>query len=237
MDQKILDKIKSRGFWRINFRPVGYSQQLSLAECEEIIKKNSIQLRGWDYPHVPQRSGDDTDILRHTDYVEGWVDWSYFKEFWRMYKSSQFLHYLGFRIDWLDEETSIFTKREKIPAPKSEFGVVEATYQLTEIFEFLSRLIQSGLYTDGVEVIISLHNLSKRKLTVDNTRRVPFMFERLTGAQEYKYSNNFSKDDILTDPKEPARTILLEIFELFGWDDPPIDTLKKDQEDLLLRRF
>ncbi|MFC1656504.1 hypothetical protein ACFL14_00860 [Patescibacteria group bacterium] len=237
MKEEIINKIKSHGYWRVNLRPIVFSKKLSLAESEKIIEKNSVEFRGWDYPHIPRRHGDDTGSLRSSDYVEAWVDWSYFKEYWRMYRSTQFLHYIGFRVDWMNERDSSFGIHDKAPMADTELGVIDITYQLTEIFEFISRLIQDGLYENGVEVKISLHNLVGRKLVIDNPKRVGFMVEKITGANEHSYSKVFSKDEILSDSKKPALQMILQIFELFKWDDPPIDTIKKDQEDLLLKKF
>ncbi|MFA5158119.1 MAG: hypothetical protein WC451_02940 [Patescibacteria group bacterium] len=237
-DQKFIDKIKSRGYWRVNIRPVIIpAQDLTLPECKEYIEKSSLELRGWDYPHIPRRSGDDTGILRHSNFVEAWVDWSYFKEFWRMYKTSQFLHYFGFRIDWMSEEEPIFGNQERVPEPKTELGVLDTTWQVTEIFEFASRLVQTGLYDKGVVIDIALYNLDGRKLTIDNPGRMRFMFDRKTGANDYYYSKILTKEEIISNSKSLAYDVIKGIFELFGWDDLPIETIKKDQEDLLSRRF
>jgi len=43
--------------WRVNFRPAVYEDNLipTLAKCFEIIEKNRVSLRGWDFPHLSRR--------------------------------------------------------------------------------------------------------------------------------------------------------------------------------------
>ena len=62
--------------------------------------------------------------------------------------------------------------------------------------------------------------------------------------QEYKtqldtieFSNTFTREEILTKPKECAFQAVIYIFERFGWDNPPHGTINQDQENLINRRF
>src|ERR1035441_3490152 len=105
MNKPILDKIKSRGYWRINFEPLVYEQKLkTLGECKDIIEKSQVELRGWNYPHFPRRTGTDVGLESGDKFYEGWIDWFNHIEFWRMYQSGQFLHYFAVREDWSESD-------------------------------------------------------------------------------------------------------------------------------------
>lgn len=221
MNDPTLDKIKSRGYWRINFQPVTV-KALTLSECEEIIRKNSVKIRGWDYPHFPQRSDDTTGLSRAQNYCQGWINWWAHKELWRMYKSGQFIHYMALIEDWFEED-GWFSELAKQVKPMTTLNVIGSVeYQTAEIFEFLSRLSTTGLYDDGVNISISLHNLQNRILRIEDNMRVPFHSEKKTIATEFKYSKKLSKFEIVGKTKDLATEISLEIFDMFGWQSKPI---------------
>ena len=61
----ILSKLRSRGYLRVVIRPTTF-QEKRIARFDDllpIIERNSVQFRGWDYPHVdhlrPPLRGDD----------------------------------------------------------------------------------------------------------------------------------------------------------------------------------
>lgn len=236
--QEIIDKIKIKGYWRIIYEPLVFNERsISLSKCKELVDKNSVQLRGWDYPHVPIRIGDDTAIEPGDNYWQAWLDWQdeKHKEFWRMYQSTQFIHYLGLREDWLDNYAikSLWDQHEQSFKPGEALGVVGTTYQITEIFEFLSRLMKDDLYKEGVKLTISLNNTQDRKLVVDQFQRVGFMSPKKTSAEKIEFSEEYSKEDILSDTKGKAQEAIIYIFERFGWNPPNIEAINSDQVKFL----
>lgn len=236
--QAVIDLIKTKGFWRINFEPLTYAdKKLTLSQCKELVDKNAIHLRGWDYPHVPQRHGDDTASEPGDIYWQGWLNWEgeNHKEFWRMYQSSQFIHYLGLREDWLNDFQirSVWEQANRTYSPGQALGVVATTYQITEIFEFLSRLIVDGLYEDGVKVSISLNNTEGRELIVDQFTRVGFSSPKKTSAPTISFSNQYMKEEIESGARDKALEVIIHFFERFGWTPPNIEVIKADQEKFL----
>jgi len=238
MKTDLLQKIKSRGYSRINFQPVVDRQKISsLGDCKDIVEKNRVELRGWDYPHFPRRSGDDTGLEPAEKHYIGWIDWNNLKEFWHMYQSGQFLHYVALREDWLEEDGWHNNLTEKIKPCSSLAIIGSVVYQMTEIYEFLSRLGNAGIYDEGVRVSIALNNTQNRELWLDDNRRVPFSSSYKTGAQKIEFQKNYSKEQILTTPKELALEAILYIFDRFGWHNPPIETFQQDQDNLIARRI
>jgi hypothetical protein len=235
MKQELVDKIRSRGYWRINFQPTVYERKLTLGQCSEIVEKNSVQLRGWNYPHFPRRRGDDTNLEIGDSFYEGWIDWWNHIEFWRMYESGQFIHYMALPEDWGEKHPSgIPTKIE----PMTVLGLIGSViYQLTEIYEFLSRLAAAGIYDEGVQISISLNNTKGRELWIDDSRRGSLFDEYKTAAEKIEFTKEYAKEELMAKPKDLAFEAIMYVFDRFGWHRAPADTIKKDQEDLLGRRI
>lgn len=234
MNTDVLDDIQSRGYWRINFEPLVYGQKLkTLGECRDIVEKNHVELRGWDYPHFPRRTGQDTGLNAGNNYYQGWINWYDEKELWRMYQSGQFLHFFAMRDDWL--ELSHWGIVPGVPEqPKNTLNIIgEVIYEVTEIFEFLSRLAKSGIYDEGVRVFISLNKTKDRELVVRGDARAPLMGAYKASLDEIEFIKEYTKDEALVQSKELAFEAILYIFERFGWDNPPVATIKHDQENLL----
>lgn len=239
MKQGLLEKIKSRGYWRVNFQPVTVEYFETQKELREIIEKNSLSVRGWDYPHIPRRNDENGSMLSADKYLEGWEEWEKYKEFWRIYKSGQFLYYRGLREDWIEEDTwygATDTEIKQIK-PLTRLAMLGSViYEVTEMFEFLSRLVKHGLYRDGVVVNISLHNTEGRQLWVDSSNRLPFSFPKKTGAREIPFSGTFSKEEIIENSNTIANKLILQVFDAFEFN-PSSDQIMKDQESFLSRRF
>ena len=100
MKDGLIDKINSHGHWRVNIRPTrDINETMSFQKSREVVERSSVSIRGWNYPHVSRRSDDYGGIANGENFVESWTDWDGFIEFWRMYRSSQFLSYFCLRSD------------------------------------------------------------------------------------------------------------------------------------------
>lgn len=237
MKQGLLEIIKSHGYWRINFQPLVIKKLPSLGACKEIVEKNVVELRGWDYPHVPRRFDENQGLQPVSDCYEAWTDWGAHKEYWRMYLSGQFIHYLALREDWTREDPYYSGDPRWIREPGSSLSIIGTIYQITEIFEFLSRLGKSGLYEEGVQLNLSLNNTEGRSLWLNHPDRMPLSEDYRTGAEAIQFEERYSKDVFVLNPKETAFNIIVNIFDTFGWHRPNREMIKKDQDDLLNRRF
>lgn len=236
MKDDLLEKIKSRGYWRINFQPSTFNtEKASLGQCKDAVEKNAVIVRGWDYPHIAKKNDEYGAQMPAGEFYESWADWWNHIEFWRMYRSRQFLHYLALREDWFEKSdwASEYAKQIK---PGTALGVVATIYQVTEIFEFLSRLVRSGFYKEHVSVEISIENTKGRGLWVDSPARMPFLSPKQTGAESIKIDKNAGVDELLSKSTDIALGTIVEIFDHFGWSNPPIGNIKLDQENLLSGR-
>lgn len=233
MKDDFIDTVKSRGYWRINFQPTGKPANLSLKECEELVDKNSVRLRGWYYPFYGHGSADNHGISNYNNYVGGWIDAGEFKEFWRMYQSGQFLHYSAVQEDWLTPETSTIRRNPNELEPGKYLNFVGSlTMYITEIIEFLTRLHRSGLYQDGVSVKISLHNTKGRELTSFEFMR-HLSFPKKTQEDTIVFQHIYTPDELSQPARDLAIEPILRFFELFNFADVSVEqVIKKDQDQL-----
>ncbi len=222
MKASLVESIRSRGYWRVNFQPLrpAVNGPLSLHQCSHVVQSNAVRLRGWDYPHFPQRSADDSGLDRMNDYVQGWIDWSGHREFWRMYASSQYLHYRALYEDWTELEHLPASARRPtgIPDDKPLLGVVGNLWLIAEIVEFMSRLVTSGgLYEEGLRLSLQLHNGSTgRALSLDDPSRFGFSYARTTEAALIDFNKDLSAADVV-EPRKLAIKAARHVFDRFGW--------------------
>ncbi len=239
MKKDLLEKIKKRGYWRINFQPlVDMGKFKSLEDCKKIVEKNSVKLRGISYPFVPLNNDDSSGLEPGNNFYQGWIDAGCYKAFWRMYQSGQFIHYLALREDWFDEDLWRKELSQKIK-PLTSLGIIgSVVYQMTEVFMFLSRLTNDNVYDEGVSVSVSLNNTENRKLWIEDDMRVPFMQEHKTASEKIEYpSREFTKEQIISDYQNLSLDVIKYIFDRFGWHEQPIEAFKKDQDNLLSGRI
>ncbi|NOT34440.1 MAG: hypothetical protein HOP12_09750 [Candidatus Eisenbacteria bacterium] len=235
MKPDLLEKIKSRGYWRIHFQPLVHAEKLTTIDrCREIVEQSALELRGWEYPAI-LNGASDVGRERTQQYFELSNDWENHIEFWRMYKTGQFLHYLALREDWLADD-QLASMRERGIAPMARLGVVGSVYTATEIYAFLARLTRAGLYDEGVSVGVTLYGTKDRALLIDDPGRVGFSYERKTSAEKLEWNRVHSKEEVLQQSTELSRDLIREWFDVFGWQAAP-ELIAKDQERLLTRRL
>lgn len=233
-NQEILEKIKSKGYWQINIRPLVYEKQLieSRTNVKEILKGSIVELRGWDYPHFRDSDGEPYPIENG---VEKSIDWLNHIELWRMTQSGNFLHFLALREDWTNvtEYHNIWSRGDELKN-KSLLGILSTLYTFVEIYEFTKRLAKHSIFDAKVHVDIKLYGIFERLLFVDDSRRLPFSFPRtakISGPWSWEKDHDIL--EILNDTPGLSLKAYLDLVELFGWENPPVDALKNDIQKFL----
>lgn len=225
---ELLEKIRSRGYWKVVIHPATFMEKRvsNIAELYPLLQKISVQLRGWDFPHL------DTQTKLHID--KDWIgqdpEWEEYLELWRFYQSGQFVDFMGLDEDWRDQS--------KLRPPPGDWkpclflDVKETVFQLTEIFEFASRLSLTEAGDDQMHLEIAVSGLKDRLLRVE-PRRVPLR-PRKASIQEFPYSVDLSRTELITASRELALKPAVELFQRFGWD-PGLDILRDMQYKFLHR--
>ena len=210
MKEGLLEKIQEFGHWRVNFRPLReLLQPLTLGRCRELVQLSAVSIRGWDFPHISRRNDDSGGSANGDGFVENWTDWSGFFEFWRMYKSGQFLSYIALREDTRPDEHG----NPQVPV----LNHVATIYSITEFVEFIHRLHSHGLYEGGAQFSLELRNANKRVLTAGRFR-VPFFDRYATGADILKLESRLSPQQCSEGHRDLAAELCLELFDSFGWN-------------------
>jgi hypothetical protein len=228
MKEGLLERIRGIGHWRVNLRPLHPpSERLSFQQCEEVVRRNRVSIRGWDYPHVSSRQDDQGGLVRGDEFVEAWCEWHTQLEFWRMYRSGQFLSYNALGEDFLHGVQG---------RPDRPFlDVVDTTYSITEFVEFAHRLFITGTHSDGVEFDLSLYGSQRRALWTGGNR-IPFFDVKQTEVETIRIKEMLTPTAWAKGPIEIANRILLELFDHFGWN-PQAAQIRTDQEKFYRREF
>lgn len=223
ISEDLLEKIKTVGFVRVVIRPTVIPESLTVVSAREMVRKASVSLRGWDYPHIAPRNDEHGGSEHHSEYAQDWCDWYHHVEFWRMYKSGQFLHYKALRED-ISKESSV---------PKGPILAVGSfMYTVTEITEFAHRLRVAGLYKEGATIQIALGNSAGRRLWIEDPMRLDFISPMVTSSERITVKRSLRTSDLLFgDPKSISLSIIAEFFDAFGWTPSP-DLISSTQTEL-----
>lgn len=226
----LLDRIRSRGHWRVVFRPSTFDQTRvqNIAGLYPIIQKTAVELRGWDFPHVDPHSQPHIDV----DWVGQESEWEQFLEVWRFYKSGQFVDISGMQEDWRDQ--SSLCPPDADWKPGLLLGIGDALFSFTEIFEFAARLALTEVGDDRIRIEVTVSGLNGRRLWVDLHNRWPMMRQYEAAVQALPYSVDLLRAALVAEPKELALDPAMELFRRFGWS-PTKDMLRELQSQL--RRY
>lgn len=234
MEPTNLQKIKSRMYWRINIQPNSIDN-LSLKEAFKKVEEASINLRGWDYPHIHKRNNNAEGGNNNCGtFFQSWCDWHNHIEFWRMYQSSQYLHYLSLREAW--REVSRNNAYQKDYYPEKYISVTGSLWTITEIMKFCFSLHKLGLYKNGCNIFISLINCSDSELFINDPNKLGFSTPKTNSAETLELEKMLSASQIQVYDNKIALDLTQQLFEKFGWEGNR-PQMEADQKKLLDRLF
>lgn len=226
--------------WRVNLRSGTFSAELveSLSECYSIIEKTRVRLGGWEYPYLNPES---KNREQGNNWVASWIDFAGHMEYWRLYQSGQFLHLFAIRecLDSLWRRELDETLRRNL-SHKSDFDWSEVTgfvdiqnlnCTISEIFEFAARLTQRGIIEGTASIGIEMRK-SRGLLLATSSRRLWNLACKAT-EENMGRTWEISGEELVGNSAEHALCATKWFLERFGWMDPNMDSLKKDQERFL----
>jgi hypothetical protein len=222
----ILEKIKSRGHWRILVRPSRFIKERleTLQACEALIQKCQVAYRGWYFPHA-------REIVRRLDYIEESVSFRGINETWRLYQSANFIFYRGLTEDWVAVER----KSEPSFKPGEALSILSALYQVSEAFEFAARMAQAGVLDEETSLTIDLIGTTGRRLVFWGEPRLLFR-EYVCREPELPYTYGLCTRELIGSSRETALKHFLWLMERFGFDASP-DVFRADQEKFFREQF
>ncbi len=212
-EQTVLEKIRTRGYWRVVIRPTTFERNHipNYADLYPIVQKNSVRLRGWDYPHIDH----ERQPRRDHDWVGQDTNWDFFIEAWRLYLSGQFVHLFAISEDWRDQSSHWPPANGWVPG--RDLNYVDTIYELLEIFEFAARLALSPAGAAFMRVEIEIHGLEGRRLFSTDIL-VPVSGVYVTEIPVWNHRWEGSHTNLVARPRELAALAARELFARFGLD-------------------
>ncbi len=241
--ESLPEKIKKSPHWRVNFRPTSHKTRFeNPSDAFNLLQQSQVRLRGWPYPFV---SDDSREKVRAKEYIASGSDFGGHVEYWRMYYSGQFIN--------------LFTVREKVDQSWDEklrkeanqlmlrpadlnvadipgfINIINLLYHFTEIFEFVSRLCSKKLYDMNLEIIVELHKAKGFALIAEFPKFWSSHYPATTDP--ITKSTIFESEQLLTRSAKFALDWAIYFFDQFGWDNPPVEVLRGDQQKFLSGRI
>jgi hypothetical protein len=222
-----LEKIKSKGYWRVNIRPIKFEERGigSLPQCWKIMEDCKVSLRGWDYPVLNK-----SEKIFGKDWVQsGWYDnWTEMAELWRFYQSGQFIHYFSCMEDY--REIPNFSTLE-IPRGLS---VTSTLYKVTEIYELAARLAEKNVLQDQLKISIKLLGMRDRALFEWDGSMIPVYKSE---GKEILVESQLSILSLLGSSHEEAINKTMDILSEFMGYRIPRTIIEAKQQRLLEKRL
>ena len=210
----VLEKIRQRGHWNVEIRPVNFADERlqTLAEVEQVVRDSIVSIRGWNFPHWNNRE----EPQRGLDWAGQDFEWNHYLELWRMFKSGLFIHVAGLPEDWRDQSGLWPANADWTPGQTLAVG--GTLYRLLEIFTFASRLALTKAGDDTMHIEFAIAGLANRSLVADDPRRAPFMFPMTAQQSEFPYAVDVPRERLVAEPADQVPEPARRLFELFHWD-------------------
>lgn len=235
------DQFEGFGTVQYTAHPVakGAIVPLSHQQLREIVRKASVELRGWDFPHVDNR-GNELKNRREPesglDYIEETTVWNQIAEAWRLFATAFFMLT---RVLMEDLQSRAGRRFPEEIAPKSVFNWLQAIGETGEFVLFVGRLYELLGYDGEVLLRIEYNGLAGRRLfTYDPGRDISFrVMPRITAEDRFVYRRVIQLAELRADPISVAVPILKQLFSLFEWDADEEKVLRRDLAALYKRQL
>ena len=193
------------------------------SDCRDAAARSAVELRAWDYPHIPLAPND----FQYGDLLpDGWqvlTALERHRELWRLMRSGQFIHYLAL---WEDIDPRFRDQRI--------LGVSGAVYTLVEIVEFCRRLTGTAEYGAAIALEVDLANAKSRNLAMLDERRM--QEDGFASAENcVQLRRTIGLPATAVEARAIARDFAVELFDMFQFGLPP-RIIGDIQEELLQRR-
>ena len=239
--EKLPDKIKQTPHWRINLQPSSYKIRINEdpKAAFDLVEQSAVTLRGWPYPFV---SNERLEQIRKQKYIASGSDFLGHIEYWRLYYSGQFIHLFQVREKSSDawheqlkkhaQQCILEYRRNNNFDIPGFIDITNLLYCLTEIFEFVARICGKGLYNNSeLEITVGLINIEKFALITSPSRFWHGYYPATDSIIKKSWSTK--AEQLLSESADLALKATFYFLSQFGWDNPPVDILRQDQEKFL----
>jgi len=241
-DAAHIERVQDMPHWRIVINPGRYDPERisTLSKCWQVMEKRRLVLRGWDYPHLDNHDGGRGN---GANWIASGCAWGGHNEYWKFFQSGQFVHLLGLyegadphRASKAMRATeTMLSAGHATDTLKGYVDIVSLLYTVTEVHTFAAGLVAEGIFDDSVKVEIQLVNAADFILTADRLRVWPLFCRNTENplGKEWIYPTQA----LLASAGPKALEATVRFLESFGWNDPNIEQLQRDQEKFLRGEF
>lgn len=143
----------------------------------------------------------------------------------------------GIKEDWFNEEIRIFGRhRWSDTEPGTIFGYINWLYSVSEIFEFTTRIAQTGRLGTDFKLTIELRGMNGRRLvSLDRDFRLSYGY--ICEIESIPYERTYSVEDFLVNSATYALEHAIWLYERFNFNNPPREVLRSTQEKFLKGKF
>lgn len=225
----VLDKIRSRGHWDVEIRPLPFdADRLQYEELESAIEGTTVRMRGWPVPFVDHRE----PWLRGNDWIGQDVEALLVShmEAWRLFASGQFVHLRAISADWGESHLIAPGRPDERVIP-----VWEILFYLTEVTELAARLALKMKRPASVLLRAKLFDMAGRSLVVGQHNRAEFVRPYVQQQDVLQAEAQMDTEDLVAEPREIALKLARELLLRFGWK-PAVEQLRGHQQELINER-
>ena len=228
---ELLEKIRSRGYWKVIIRPATFVEKRveHRSALLSILEKSSVESRGWSFPKVWGHLG----VEEGSDWIGQEIGLEPIMELWRFYQSGQFIDYFAMPEDWADGPGL------RLPAGDGTRRVVldidHVVLRFAQIFEFASRLSFTQAGDDGARIEIFVANMENHFLLPPEFDFGKVSWIPEAREPEMRYTADLAKIELVAAPRELALKPAIELLGYFGWN-LGIDIVRDLQEQVLQNR-
>jgi len=242
---QLKEKIKTRGHWIIILEPISSDQNstpLHPTDRYRILLNQAVRYRGWPTPYFPkiESSNDPKDFLEISKNITGSIDWEHYKEVFTLFDSGQFVLISGVQEDWVEESNRLQLTELKSYEPNKILSFISTTYYFTEVFAFISNLINSEIYSNTEEFVFKfyLQNTKDRTLKIFGGKRVEFSKDYTCTTETIKICEYlFTKENFINTWKDKLFESIIRFYKFFVGYEPNEKVIRSDIDNLLNRRF
>lgn len=229
--------ITKQPHWQIIIRPENYERELvpSLTNCSQLVERSRVKLSGWSYPCL---IFDSSLSARGSNWVSNWIDCGLGRaEYWRIYQSGQFVHYLSFwsqssedlqKINYSFRQKSNYSMQKDIPG---YVAIPDIIFNMTGMYEFAARLCEAGIYRGTVAFQVRLVGIRSFVLSQPKSWMGFSGFHQVT-ENSLEHLISVSSVDLVATPRDHAINSVVWFAERFGWNNPPKVAFLQTQQQL-----
>lgn len=222
----ILAAVWEKAHYAIAMRP-RTPKNLPLGELEDVVRDCRVWRRKFPYPYVPSGR-----MERHEDCIGASHVGGLHADEWRLYRSGQFSERLGlYEARWPPNQPP----SAGCDAPLRERFLEPALtlYQISEVFQFASRLARS--IPDIWRIEIKLCDMQDRMLDIRVPERFGLYADYKCGVPEISLSAELDSWSLQARYADLAIEKALEVMDCFGWSEKSMESSFRREQERLYR--